>query len=449
MESFRIFIVEDDIWYADILEYHLKLNPDYEVDKFGTGKECLNHLYMKPAAITLDYSLPDMKGKDVLKKIKTANPNIPVIIISGQEDISTAVELLKEGAYDYIVKDDDTKNRLWNTVRNLKENIKLKEENIALKEEIGKKYEFEKLLIGNSEALRKIFPLMEKTLDNNITVSVTGETGTGKEMVAKAIHYNSNRKKGPFITVNVGAIPSELIESELFGYEKGAFTGAAARRSGRFEEADQGTIFLDEIAEMDSNMQTKMLRVLQEREVTRIGSSKPVPVDIRVITATHKNLIEEVKSGRFRQDLYYRLIGLPIHLPPLRERKADVLILAKHFAQNFCKENKRPSLQFSESARKKLIDYGYPGNVRELKATVELAAILANGNEVSAQDITFHSIEPDMAFINEDMTLDEYTRHILSHLLDKHDNNAIRVAKILGIGKSTIYRMMRKYGMMD
>jgi DNA-binding NtrC family response regulator len=249
--------------------------------------------------------------------------------------------------------------------------------------------------------------------------------------------------------VNVGAIPTELIESELFGFEKGAFTGATARRNGKFEDASKGTIFLDEIAEMDQSMQTKMLRVLQEREVTRIGSNKPVPVDVRVITATHKNLAEEVKNGNFRQDLYYRLIGLPIHLPPLRDRKSDILVLAKHFTALFCKENKRKPLVISESAREKLLNYTYTGNVRELKATVELAAILANGDEIMAEDITFHAIEPEMELLKDDLTLDEYTHLIIKHLLQKHDNNAIRVAKILGIGKSTIYRMLRKYGMMD
>jgi len=205
MESFKIFIVEDDPWYMDILEYHLQLNPEYEVEKYETGKDCLNNLYKRPSAITLDYTLPDMKGKEVLKKIKELSPETSVIIISGQEDITTAVELLKEGAYDYIVKDEDTKDRLWNSLRNLKENVKLKQENTQLKEKIGKKYEFSKIMVGDSPAIKKIFPLVERALDNNITVSITGETGTGKELVAKAIHYNSKQKKGPLVEINVSA----------------------------------------------------------------------------------------------------------------------------------------------------------------------------------------------------------------------------------------------------
>ena len=448
MNNLRIFIVEDDIWYADVLAYHLQLNPDYTVEKFNNGRDCLNNLYKKPSVITLDYSLPDMKGKEILKKIRENNPNMPVIIISGQEDINTAVELLKEGAYDYIVKDEDTKDRLWNTLRNLKENIQLKEENEQLKEEVGKKYEFSNILVGNSPSIRNIFSLMEKALDNNITVSITGETGTGKELVAKAIHYNSNRKKGPMVSVNMGAIPKELIESELFGFEKGAFTGAMARTAGKFEQAHKGTIFLDEIAEMDLNMQTKLLRVLQEREVVRIGSSTPVPVDVRVIIATHKDLADEVKKGNFRKDLYYRLIGLPVHLPALKERGSDILILASFFADSFCKENKRSRISFSEGSQKKLLKYSYPGNVRELKSVVELAIILSDGKTIREENINFNELEPAKDLLMEDLTLEQFEKKIIEHYMQKYDQNAILVAKKLDIGKSTIYRLLRKYDMM-
>ncbi len=445
MEQFKIFIVEDDIWYMDILEYHLLLNPEYEVEKYQTGKECLSNLYKKPSAITLDYSLPDMKGKEVLKRILEASPETSVIIVSGQDDITTAVELLKEGAYDYIVKDEDTKDRLWNSLRNLKETLRLKQENIQLKEKIGKKYEFSKIMVGESPAIKKIFPLIEKALDNNITVSITGETGTGKELVAKAIHYNSNRRKNPLIEINVSAIPAELIESELFGHEKGAFTGANARRIGKFEEANNGTVFLDEIAEMDINLQTKILRVLQERKINRIGSNKMIDVDIRLITATHKNLIEEVKDGRFRKDLYYRLIGLPIHLPPLCERGQDILILAKYFANMFCEENERPKISISDDAQKKLLKYSYPGNVRELKSVIELAVIMTNDDIIKDEHITFNILEASTDFLLEDMTLAEYNKQIIKHLLEKYDQNAIVVANKLGVAKSTIYRLMRKY----
>jgi len=449
MENFRIFIVEDDQWYADILAYHLLLNPDNMVEKFGTGRDCLSNMYKRPSLITLDYSLPDMKGKEILKKIRHTHPDIPVIIISGQEDITTAIELLKEGAYDYIVKDEETKDRLWITIKNVKENLKLREENEHLKEEVGRKYEFSNILVGQSPSLTKVFSLMEKALDNNITVSITGETGTGKELVAKAIHYNSKRKKGPMISVNMGAIPKDLVESELFGYEKGAFTGALTRKTGKFEDAEKGTIFLDEIAEMDLNMQTKLLRVIQEREVVRIGSSTPVPVDVRIITATHKSLADEVSRGNFRKDLYYRLIGLPIQLPSLRERGNDILVLAGYFADSFCKENKRPRISFSEGAQKKLLKYHYPGNVRELKSTIELAIIMSDGKIIREENISFHSLEAANDFMQEELTLEQYEGKIIELFMQKYDNNAILVAKKLGIGKSTIYRMLRKFNLMN
>jgi len=444
-DEFRIFIVEDDAMYAQILAYRLSLNPDYTVEIFSTGKDCLDNLYKKPSVITLDYTLPDMGGKAVLKKIKQSQPEIPVIIISGQEDITTAIELLKEGAYDYIVKGEDTNDRLWNALRILRNNLSLKQENEFLKEEVGKKYDFSNVLIGQSPGIKKLYSLMEKALDNNATVTISGETGTGKELVAKAIHYNSTRKKGPMVSINMGAIPKDLVESELFGYEKGAFTGAVTRMAGKFEQANKGTIFLDEIAELDLNIQTKLLRVLQEREVVRVGGTAPVPVDIRVITATHKNLADEASMGRFRKDLYYRLIGLPIHLPPLRERGNDILVLAGYFADIFCKENKKPRITLSEGARNKLMKYDYPGNVRELKSVVDLAIIMSDGKIILDTDIIFNSIEPARELLIEEMTLEQYDKKIVEHFMQKYDQNAILVAKKLGISKATIYRMLKKY----
>src|SRR5690606_34290447 len=222
----------------------------------------------------------------------------------------------KLGAYDYITKDKETKNRLLNTINNARKNISLINEIDVLRQEISEKYQFSNSIIGNSQPMKKVFSMLEKAVKTNITVSITGETGTGKEVVAKAIHYNSERKKKPFVAVNIAAIPSELLESELFGYEKGAFTGAVTRRIGKFEEAEEGTIFLDKIGEMEPSLQTKLLRVIQEREVTRIGSNNTVKLNVRIIVATHRDLAEEVKKGNFREDLYYRLLGLPVHLPP-------------------------------------------------------------------------------------------------------------------------------------
>jgi DNA-binding NtrC family response regulator len=443
MIPFRIFIVEDDKWYSELLRYHLSLNPEYEVEIFSSGQECIKNLYKKPSAITLDYALPDMKGADVLKRIKENHPDLPVVMISGQEDISTAISLLKEGAYDYIVKNDETKDRLWRIMKNIRDSLLLKNENLQLKEELEKKYDVNNVIIGNSPAIRQIFNLIEKASKSNISVSISGETGTGKELVARALHYNSHRSKYPFVAINVGAIPKELIESELFGHEKGSFTGANTRRIGKFEEANKGTIFLDEICELDINLQSKLLRVLQEKEITRIGSNIPVKIDARVVVATHKNLAEETRLGNFREDLYYRLLGLPIKLPPLRDRGNDILLLTKYLADSFCTENNRNPIIFSTDAQKKLLEYTWPGNVRQLKAIVELAITMSNDSFITASDITFDEATAAPNFFSDDLSLDDYNIKIIHYYLNKYDQNVILAANALKIGKSTIYRLLK------
>lgn len=441
--QFSIFIVEDDLLYSSVLQYHLNLNPDYEVHVFDTGKGLLDNLNKKPSAITLDYSLPDFDGETILKIIKRDYPEIPVIIISGQEDIATAVKLLKLGAYDYIVKDENVKDRLWSTLLKVRETKNLKDEITLLRKEVGEKYEFDNSIKGNSDALKRVFALMEKAAKSQINVSVYGETGTGKELVAKSIHYNSERSKKPFVAVNMSAIPKELVESELFGHEKGAFTGAMIRRIGKFEEANGGTLFLDEIGEMDINIQAKILRALQEQEIVRVGGNATVKFDARIIVATHRNLTEEVKNGNFREDLYYRILGLNIKLPPLRERGNDILILAKYFVADYCKKNKLPLLSIHSEASQKLLQYGFPGNIRELKAVIELSCVMATGNEIMSEDISFNSIRPEGSFLLDELTLKEYNRRILKHFLDKYDNDVLLVAGKLDIGKSTIYNMIK------
>ena len=439
----KVFVVEDDEWYCDFLEYNLKLNEENTVQKFHNAKDILAKVHENPDVITLDYSLPDMDGEQLLKRIKDYNEDIQVIVISGQEDISTAVQLLKQGAYDYIVKNEETRDRLFNILNNIRNNLQLRNEISQLKEEIGKKYDFSNTIVGNSTAIKKIFALVEKACQSKITVSITGETGTGKEVVAKSIHYNSPRKKMPFVPVNITAIPSELIESELFGHEKGAFTGANAKRIGKFEEANGGTIFLDEIGEMDFSLQAKLLRVLQEREVTRVGGNKTIPIDVRVICATHRNLADQVKNGKFREDLYYRLLGLPIQLPTLRERGNDILLIADFFVQEYCKDNGINSITINSAAKNKLLKYPFPGNVRELKAVMELACVMADNYEIDEGNIIFNSSNSMQDILMKEMTLREYTTKIIKTFLEKYDNNVLEVAKKLDIGKSTIYRMMQ------
>lgn len=444
MEPYSIFIVEDDPWYGEILEYHLSLNPDYAITRFTTGKDCLDNLHRKPDLISIDFSLPDMTGDKLYEKIRAVNDQLPVIVISGQEEITVAVDLLKKGVRDYLVKDDNTKDLLWNAVIKVRETGSLKKEVEKLKEELGQKFSFEKTIVGQSASLKKVFSLMEKATKTNINVSITGETGTGKEVVAKAIHYNSERKKKNFVAVNMAAIPKELIESELFGHEKGAFTGAVARKAGKFEEANGGTIFLDEIAELDLSLQSKLLRVLQEREVIRVGGNEKVKLDVRLIVATHKDLAEQVQLGHFREDLYYRIIGLPIELPPLRERGNDVLILAKHFADEFVKDNHLEPLAITEEAREKLLRYSFPGNIRELKAMIELAAVMSNGKEITAADINYPGTRGGENFMVEEKSLRQYTCDIISYFLKKYDNDVLKVAERLDIGKSTIYKMIQQ-----
>lgn len=443
MTSLKIFLVEDDPFFGETLKYHLKLNPDFDVYLFSTGKECLDNLFLKPDIICLDFGLPDIKGDVLLKKIQATNSKIPIIIISGQEDIEVAVNFLKSGARDYIVKSSHTKDILWNSILKIRENLHLINEVEELKEKLEQKYSFENTIIGQSDAIKSVFNKIHKAISSNINVSITGETGTGKEIVASAIHYNSNRKNKPFVAVNMAAIPKELIESEFFGYEKGAFTGANAKTIGKFEQANGGTIFLDEIAELDLHLQSKLLRVLQEREVVRLGGTSRIKFDARLIIATHKDLKEEVKKGNFREDLYYRIIGLPIELPPLRARSNDILLLAKHFTDTFAKENKTKPPVLSKEAKDKLLKYSFPGNIRELKSTIELACVMCEENEILDSDLTFSNIDTIDFFLSDEKTLKEKTHDIIMHYLKKNNNDVLKTAKQLDIGKSTIYNLIQ------
>lgn len=441
--SIRIFVVEDDPVYQRLAKFVVEMDPDHEVHVFANGKACLANLSLKPDIVSLDYSLPDMTGEAVLQGLKAFNKEIGVIILSGQQDIGTAVKLLREGAYDYIIKDHETKERLQNAISHIKKQIGLRREVDGLKAELVEKYDFGKYFIGQSKPMQEVYHLIEKAVKTNINVSIQGESGTGKEVVAKSIHLNSSQKNGPFIGINMSAIPRELIESELFGYEKGAFTGALTRKKGQFELSNGGTLFLDEIADLDISMQAKLLRALQEREFVRVGGESPIPFDARIITATHKNLAEEVQKGNFREDLYYRLLGLSIKLPPLHERGNDILLLAKSFLANLAKSYGTKPLEFSKDAKNKLMSYSFPGNVRELMAIIELAFVMAGQQIIEAEDIQFSSISKEPEFFNQSMTMEEYKDEIVRHYLKKYGNNVQAVADKLQIGRSTIYRLLQ------
>ncbi len=440
---FKIYIVEDDPWYGQFMTHQLSLNPDHEVVLYTCAKDILDDLHKQPDMVYMDFGLPDMDGDKLLKEMLRIMPDLPVIVVSGQEDISVAVNLLKAGAKDYIVKNDHTKDLLWRSANNVKENFSLRREVEDLKEQLEDRFSIDKSIIGRSDAIKQSLLLAKKAIQSDINVSLFGETGTGKEVFARAIHFNSKRRKHPFIAVNMTAIPKDLVESELFGHEKGAFTGAIAQKKGRFEDANGGTIFLDEIGEMDMQLQNKLLRVLQERQLVRVGGNKTISIDIRLVTATQKDLAEEVKAGNFREDLYFRIMGLPIELPPLRKRQQDILLLASHFIKEYAKQNKTAPLTLADDAKEKLHKHTYPGNVRELKAVVDLACVMCNGNELSAGDINFYRLGVEDTYTYAEKTLREYNNDIIAHYLSKYDNDVIAVAKQLAISKSKIYDLLK------
>ncbi len=387
----KIFVVEDDPIFGGLIKTRLEKNELYDVSLFTNGPDFLQHLPENPDLIVLDYHLPDTTGLELLKKIKAYNANIATIILSGQQTAEVVVEAYNNGANRYLLKNSNALVELENAIKGLSENINLRQEVEQLREKIIDRSKYENI-IGESPAIMKSIRLLQKVENTNILTLITGESGTGKEVFAQAIHYNSPRKKKPFIAVNMAAIPEDLIESELFGHEKGAFTGATGRRIGKFEESDGGTIFLDEIGEMDINLQTKLLRVLQENKISRIGSNKEVPIDLRVVAATNKNLGERVKEGKFREDLYYRLQGFLIHLPPLRERDNDVILLAKHFLKLFCEKNNMPVKKLATSGIELLLKHTWPGNIRELKAAIERAVLISDNDTITEDDIVL----PDM-----------------------------------------------------
>ena len=442
MSILKIFIVEDDHFTAELLKYHLELNPDNEVTIYDNGKELLNALPKKPDLVLLDYNLKGDHGGIVLKKILEKVPDLPVVVVSGQEDITTAVGLLKDGAYDYIVKDENMKDRLWAIANRVRGQGRLQQHVVRLQTEVEQKYDFASSIIGQSKALNSIFPLVEKACQSTIVVSISGETGTGKEVLAKTIHFNSSRKTKPFVPVNMAAIPKELIESELFGHEKGSFTGANDRRTGKFEEANGGTIFLDEMGEMDLALQAKLLRVLQEQQVVRVGGNKIIDLDVRVIIATHKNLYDEVAKGNFREDLYYRLLGISIELPPLRERGNDVAILAQHFVSEYCEKNGITVKKFEPTAMSKLLSHSYPGNIRELKSIVELSVVLSDTDVIHPEHVQIRHGNFLEELLSRELSLKDYNQEIVKHYLRRYNNRVRLAAEKLGIGKSTIYRML-------
>lgn len=384
----RVFVIEDNELYANLITNELQINDNYEITVFPSAEEFFKNIHLNPDIVTIDYNLPDRNGIDVMREIKNYNKEIGCIILSGQDKVDVVVDCYDNGAASYIIKNNNALVNLAKAVQNLSANSHLRKEVIKLQDQIIDRNKYNRI-IGESPAILKVLRLIQKVEKTNMLALITGESGTGKELVSAAIHYNSPRARKPYVLVNMAAIPEDLMESELFGHEKGAFTGADGKRIGKFEEANGGTIFLDEIGEMDFNLQTKLLRVLQESKVTRLGSNKEIQLDVRVIAATNKNLANRVKEGKMREDLYYRLQGFLIHLPPLRERGDDVILLAKFFLKEFCNKNGVEQKLFSTDAIKAMIQHPWPGNVREIKALVERAAIISDNQEITSDDMIF------------------------------------------------------------
>jgi two-component system, NtrC family, response regulator AtoC len=384
----RIFLIDDDEMYRMIIKDSIEQNDLYDVKVFSSGEEFLSHIHENPDVVIIDYTLPGMSGIEILKKIKEYNTDISTIILSGQDKVEVVVDAYNNGANNYIIKSDRVIVELNHAIKNLSSNSNLRKEVIELREKIIDRNKYQSI-IGESKEILNVIKLIQKVENSKLITLITGESGTGKEVVANAIHYNSPRKRKSYIPVNMAAIPVDLIESELFGHEKGAFTGADHRRIGKFEEAHEGTIFLDEIGEMPMDLQAKLLRVLQDNKISRVGSNKEMELDIRVIAATNKDLKERVKQGKFREDLMYRLQGFLIHLSPLRTRGNDIILLAKFFLDQFAKSNKISPKQLSTTAVESLLKYSWPGNVRELKSVIERATLLSESDKIEPDDLIF------------------------------------------------------------
>src|ERR1051325_3632802 len=418
----------------------------------------------EPDLLLLDVNLPGMSGLDFLREVKELNGSGPlVIIVTAHGSERMAVEAVKAGAYDYLSKPFELDD-LRLVVKNAAETVQLRRENYSLRRRIEVERSQRGALIGNSESMQRVRGMIEKVAETDATVLVRGESGTGKELVAREIHErNSARRNGSFVAVNCAALPSELIESELFGHEKRAFTGAAGRREGKFEQADGGTLFLDEIGDMSSNVQAKLLRALEERRIERLGGNESIPVDVRIVSATHRPLEQEIAAGNFRADLFYRLRVVTIDIPPLRERREDIPELAETFTQAAAERYNLPLRQVAQSALRRLVDYDWPGNVRELKNTIDRAAIMAEGEELRAQDLPDEIVPaaqkarkeeaassnglsvPFTADFREDRR--EFERRYISRCLEHTQGNVTKAAEILGMHRQSLQHKLRQLGL--
>lgn len=441
-----ILVVDDD---ADMRElaYDMLKDRGHQVAIAGSGEEALKQLAEEDYAVVLtDLRMKGMQGLELLTQIKRHHPDINVILMTAFGSVETAVEAMKHGASDYLTK-PVKKDELIRVVERVIREASLRREVSRLRKEVHKEYSFHQIL-GKSKAIQAVFDLIRRVADSPTNVLITGESGTGKELVAKAIHYNSNRKEAPFVPVNCAAIPEQLLESELFGHMRGAFTDAKVDKRGLFEEAQKGTLFLDEISELPLMLQAKILRAIQEKEIRRVGATKPISVDVRIIAATNLNLSEEVKHKRFREDLYYRLNVIELKLPPLRERREDIPLLVDAFLKK-CSEGSGKAVNgVSEAALAMLIDYTWPGNVRELENVIERAVTLTRGEKISPDDLPpeVQGARGDRRVLDEaaekSLPLHEIEKEYIKKILEKTGGNKYQAAHALGIDRKTLYRKL-------
>jgi DNA-binding NtrC family response regulator len=451
-KKYSILVVDDDKNICKMIEINLRKEKEYEVEVANSGEACLKAIReFVPDLILLDIQMPGIDGIETLKRIRDEEPRMPVVMMSAHGTIEKAVQSMKLGAYDFITK-PFASDRMLITVRNALTTSSLKQEIDTLRSELRSKFQF-KNIIGQSGKMQEVFRALEKVVNSNVTVLIQGESGTGKELIARAIHYHSSlRSSKPFIAVNCSALPESLLESELFGHEKGSFTGATGRRVGKFEVANGGSIFLDEIGLMTQATQAKVLRILQEREFERVGGNEMVKVDVRVISATNKDLEEAIKTGEFREDLYYRISVFPIKLPPLRDRKEDIPLLAAHFLDKCAKQENKELEGIAPDALELLMAYNWPGNVRELENCIERAVVLASTREIAPKDLpnSVRSIGEKKIY-ESDNTLSSWIEKLeedaLRNALLENGGNISQTAKKLGIGRATIYRKAKKYGL--
>ncbi|MDP4200870.1 MAG: sigma-54 dependent transcriptional regulator [Bacteroidota bacterium] len=454
-----ILIVDDEPFVADLVNHWVHDVWDYPTIVAYSGEAGIVAMReKKPRLVLLDINLPDIHGIDVLRAMRSADEHLPIVMISAQESVSVAVESLKAGAYDYLTKPIDTE-RLQVIIRNALQTHSFHEKLRALRAELNNRYDFSNI-ISSDPRMHDVFKLMRKACTSDITVCVFGDSGTGKELVARALHANSERRDGPFQVINCAAIPHELLESELFGHEKGSFTGAIGRKIGKFEAANGGTLFLDEIGDMELMLQAKLLRAIQEREFERVGGTEAVRVDVRIICATNNDLREAIAAKRFREDLYYRIATFPITLPRLAERKGDILLLAESFLKRF---NDRRGLNIhaiSHAAIEAMMAYPWPGNIRELESTIERAVLIAEGDAIHLEDLPMaireYSEIPvegeirardffDPAKNHEVLPLDDLRKMAVEHAWKVCKENLSDTAQRLAISRSTMYRLIELY----